>query len=318
MTIYFYYGDEDYNIEKAIEQKKEGLDKSFAAMNCKTHDHPSFVDLIAILRSQPMMFGKMVIIINCVDYFAKTFDDNELSELKEALDCNGENLDIIFAAILPREDNKKLDSRKKLFKLLSKYNAKEFPSFKTYKINDISAWLFTEAKKRDLTLNDDATLALIEQIGGNLRHFSNELDKLQLLAHPEKKITKEMVKEMCITNEDLFTFTDMLMQNKKDKALYEFMKLLDKRHPLEILLTLQTMLRKWITMKLKSPTMPPSEIAKLTGQHEFVVKKNIQQLRNTNLRDLVRLKQNLTIAEYRIKTGEAIDLVGEVQNAILQ
>ena len=35
MAVYFYYGDEDYNIELAIEALKKGLDKNFATVNFK-------------------------------------------------------------------------------------------------------------------------------------------------------------------------------------------------------------------------------------------------------------------------------------------
>lgn len=81
-------------------------------MSFKTYDNPKFPDLISILRSQPMMFGKMLIVINCLDYFSKTFEDKEIKEIEKALEGNSENLDIVFAAQLPRNEGKKLDSRK--------------------------------------------------------------------------------------------------------------------------------------------------------------------------------------------------------------
>ena len=68
MAIYFFYGEEDYNIEQEVEKLKKGLDKNFLEMSFKTYDCPKFPDLISILRSQPMMFGKMLIVINCLDY----------------------------------------------------------------------------------------------------------------------------------------------------------------------------------------------------------------------------------------------------------
>jgi DNA polymerase III delta subunit len=66
------------------------------------------------------------------------------------------------------------------------------------------------------------------------------------------------------------------MTDHKDKALLEFKKLLDKKHPLELLSAIQTMLRKWIILKTKSEKCAPSELSKLVGMHEFVVKQNIQ------------------------------------------
>ena len=318
MAIYFFYGEEDFNIEKELDKLKKGLDKNFLEMSFKTYDNPKFADLTAILRTQPMMFGKMLIVINCLDYFSKTFDDKEIKEITSALENNSDNLDIVFLAILPRNEGKKLDSRKKFFKLLSKFNAREFPTIPTYKTAEIEEWVKKQAKSKGIKPSSDAVTNLVIQVGNNLRQLDTELDKLKLLAYPSENITADMVKEICISNEDLFVFSDLLMQNEKDRALLEFHKLLDKKHPLEILATLQTMLRRWIILKAKSGELTNYELSRLTGQHEFVVQKTLQKLKKTNLKDLVALKQNLTEAEYRIKSGQALDVEEEVENAILK
>ena len=137
MAVYFFYGEEDFNIEQEIEKLKKGLDKNFLEMSFKTYDNPKFPDLISILRTQPMMFGKMLVVINCLDYFSKTFDDKEIKHIAEVLEENNDNLDIVFVAQLKRDEGKKLDSRKKFFKTLSKYNAQEFAVIPTYKTAEL-------------------------------------------------------------------------------------------------------------------------------------------------------------------------------------
>ena len=318
MAIYFFYGEEDFNIEQEIGKLKKGLDKNFLEMSFKTYDNPKFPDLISILRSQPMMFGKMLIIINCLDYFSKTFDDKEIKEIENALEGNNENLDIVFAAALPRGDGKKLDSRKKFFKLLKKYNSVECNVIPTYKTAELESWIVKQGKSKGIKFEKDALTAIISQIGNNLRQIDRELDKLKLFAYPSDTVTADMVKEICISNEDLFAFSDFLMENEKDRALLEYRKLLDTRYPLEILSTLQTMLRRWIILKAKAQSSTPFELAKLTGMHEYVVKLNLQKLKKTNLKDLVKLKENLTEAEYRIKSGLALDVEKEVENALFR
>jgi len=320
MSIYFFYGDEDYNLELEINKlKKKLLDKNFASMNFKTVKNPPFAELISLLRTQPMMFGNMMIVINIEDYFSKALEDNQLDEISNALEDNVESLCIVFRVDFPKNEAKKLDSRKKIYKIVTKHaQTEEFPTFKTYKIDDISNWINKEAKKHEITLERDAILTLIEQVGNNLRELAKELEKLKLLAYPETKITKKMVKEICISNEDLFVLTDFLIKGDKQHALLEFHKLLDKKHPLEILSPLQTMLRKWITIKLKSREMPPSEISKLVGQHEFVVKTTIEKMKNTPLKDLIDLKQNLIKAEYNIKSGNATNPADEIELAFLR
>ena len=317
MSVYFFYGDEEYSIEQAINEKKKLLDKNFSAMNFKTYDNPSFTDLISILRTTPMMFGKMLIVLNCLDYFSKSFEDSQNKQIEEALSLVSEDVDIVFTAILPRNEGKKLDSRRKLFKLLSKQNAQEFKTIPTYKVDEITSWINKYARKIGIKVEQEASLTLIEQIGNNLREFVNELDKLKLAVYPEKIVTKNDVKVNCITNEDLFNFTDYLMTNKTDLALLEFRKLLQKKHELEIMSALQTMLRKWILIKLNEKKISTFEISKLTDMHEFVIQKNMQKMKNHSLRDLIKLKQNLIDAEYKIKSGQALDTKEVIEYAII-
>lgn len=319
MSIYFFYGDEDYNIEQEINKlKKKLLDKDFASMNFKTADNPVFSDLISILRTQPMMFGNLMFVINIESYFAKAFEDKQLEEISNALEDNTENLHIIFVAEMPRNEGKKLDSRKKIYKIITKFaQTQEFPTFKTYKTEDITNWINKKAKQFEISVEKEAALTLIDQIGNNLREIEKELEKLKLLAYPEKIITKKMVKEISISHEDLFDLAEFLMKGEKGKALLEFKKLSDKKHPLETLSALQTMLRKWIITKMNARNLPLSEIAKLTGQNEYVVKLNVEKMKDTALKDLVKLKENLTQAEFKIKSGQSLNNIDEFETALL-
>lgn len=321
MAVYFYYGDEDFNLDLEIEKHRAKLNQDFIAMSYQTLDNPEYTDLITALRTPPMMFGDMLIIINADKYFSSQknfFEDSELEDIEDALKNNPESLNIIFVVKLPRDEGKKLDSRKKLYKILSKHNAQEFASFKTYKVAEISAWLKNHAKKnKGLTLNEDAINLLIEQLGNNLRQFDSELDKLKLIAYPETNVTKKMVEEISFSNQDLFNITELIMKNQKDKALLEFKKLTDKKHPLEILAAIQTMLRKWIILKTKT-SASTLELSKLTGMHEFVIKQTLTKLKNTKVGDLVALKQNLYNVECRIKSAESLDIVSEVEIALIR
>ena len=321
MAVYFYYGDEDFCIEQEIESMKSKLNKDFLAMNFQTYDNPEYSELITALRTPPMMFGDMLIIINSEKYFSSQknyFEEDELSDIEDALKNNPEGLNVVFVVKLPRDEGKKLDSRRKLYKILTQFNSREFANFKTYKVAEISSWLKQHAKKKDLSIKEDAIELLIEQLGSNLRQFDVELDKLKLIAYPERTITKKMVEEIAISNQDLFNITELLMTNHKDKALLEFKKLTDKKHPLEILAAVQTMLRKWILLKIKSSSMSQAELAKLTGMHEFVVKQTLAKLKNTNVSDLVKLKQNLFNVEYQIKSGNVLDINSEVECALIR
>jgi len=310
--IYFFYGDEDFNIDLEVDKLKKELDPNFLEMSYKVYDHPKFPDLIAIMRSQAMMFGKMLIIIDCVKYFSETFDDKEIKEISEAIENNPDTLDIVFRAKIPRDEGKKLDSRRKLFKLLVKTKSKEFPTIPTYK-QELQSWISTQAKTYGVQITPDGIQQIISMLGNNLRQIDSELQKLAISVHPKKTADEKDVREICTNNEDLFALSDALMAMKYDVALLEYKKLLDKDHPIKILATLQTMVRKWITLKSNSGNT--FELTRLTGMPEFVIKMNLQKMKNVKLQDLVRLKENLTNCEYRIKSGQALDPEREVADA---
>ena len=321
MAVYFYYGEEDYNIDLAIDELKSKLNPDFIALNFQKLDNPKYPQLITILRTPPMMFGSMLAVINADRYLLSKenyFEDSELDDIKDALTNCPASLDIVFCVKIPRDGDKKIDSRRKLFKILSQFNLKEFETIKTYKTQELVSWIKSRAKKKNISIEDDACEVLIEQIGNNLRNFDTELDKLKLIAHPEKKITKDMVTEIAISNQDLFNITEMIIKNQKDRALLEFTKLTDKKHPLEIVSAIQTMLRKWIILKTKSSTMSASELSKIVGQHEFVIKQTLTKLKNTGTSELVKLRQNLYEVECKIKAGEVTDINSGVEVALIR
>lgn len=322
--IYFFYGDEEFNISNKIKEFKSKLDKDFAEMSYKYFNNPKFPDLISAIKSQPMMFGKMLVEINCLGYLSgkssddKSFDDKQFKQLAEALDCSSENVDIVFTAQIPPDSQKKIDKRKKIFKLLSKYNAQEFNQIPSYKTAELEGWIKQQAKSKDLKISDEVAGAILFQVGSNLRMLDSELEKLKIYAG-KSPVTKEMIKEICVTNEDLFVFIDYLVEGNKSKALLEYQKLLAKKHPLEILSVLHTLLHGRIQIKAYSAKHSPDEIAKIINMHPFRVKMEIQKLKNISLKDLVKLKKNLTDAEYKIKSGQSnLDIDKEIEYAILQ
>lgn len=322
--IYFFYGDEEFNISNKIKEFKSKLDKDFVEMSYKYFNNPKFPDLISAIKSQPMMFGKMLVEINCLGYLSgkssddKSFDDKQFKQLAEALDCSSENVDVVFTAQIPPDSQKKIDKRKKIFKLLSKYNAQEFNQIPSYKTAELEGWIKQQAKSKDLKISDEVASAILFQVGSNLRMLDSELEKLKIYAG-KSPVTKEMIKEICVTNEDLFVFIDYLVEGNKSKALLEYQKLLAKKHPLEILSVLHTLLHGRIQIKAYSAKHSPDEIAKIINMHPFRVKMEIQKLKNISLKDLVKLKKNLTDAEYKIKSGQSnLDIDKEIEYAILQ
>lgn len=307
--LYFYYGQEEYNIELEISKLRAKLvDKKFASANYRVYDNPDFQDLIEVLRTPSLMFGSVVAVINCETYFTGAgkggFEDSEIKEIEAAVEFLPETLTVIFVCKLERGSSKKVDTRRKLFKIFSKYgSAVEFPEYKSYS-KELPAWIQKQAKKKDLTMSSDVVQFLIERVGTNLRVLENELDKLKLAIYPVKNVRKEDVSANCSATEDIFVLCDYVLSGQRDLALSEFKKLCLNHFPLALLATMQTNFSRLITLKIDSASMSPMEISAKTRMHEFVVKKQLEKIRNVSLDRLIKIRKNLLEAEYRMKSGE--------------
>lgn len=74
-----------------------------------------------------------------------------------------------------------------------------------------------------------------------------------------------------------------------------------------------------IQIKANSTNHNADEIAKIINMHPYRVKLEMQKLKNIPLKNLVKLKQNLTNAEYKIKSGQSnLGVDKEIEYAILQ
>lgn len=308
--LYFYHGQEDYNIELELQKLKSKIvDKAFLSTNYRVYNNPPFQEFIDILRTPSLMFGSVMCVINCDKYFFDTkgkinFDDKELKQIEDAIEIMPETLHVVMVCKIERTSTKKIDTRRKLFKILSKHaTVTEFPEYKPYQ-KELAAWIQKQVKKKDLIMSSDTVQFLIERLGVNLRVIDNELDKLKLAVHPEKMIKKEHIESICTSTEDIFLLTDYILKGQKDNALLEFKKLCTNKHYLEILATLQTNFAKLAAMKVDSVDKSAFEIASKTRMPEFIVKKQLEKLRNVPMDRLIKIRQNLLEAEYRVKTGE--------------
>lgn len=308
--IYFIYGQEDFLIELELQKLKSKIvDKAFVSTNYRVYNNPKYQELIDILRTPSLMFGNVLAVVNCEKYFFDTkgkvsFEDKEIKEIEKTLETLSESLHIAFVCKVDRDSLKKVDTRRKFFKILSKYGQTfEFPEFKPYQ-KELAVWIQKQVKSKDLIMASDVVQFLIERLGTNLRVIDNELDKLKLAVYPSKSVKKDDIKNICTSTEDIFLLADYILKGQKDLALLEFKKLCTNKHYLEILAVLQTNFTKLASMKIDSLNHNSFEIAAKTKLPEFIVKKQLEKLKKVPMDRLVQIRKNLLEAEYRVKTGE--------------
>lgn len=309
MAVFLFYGQEEYLMEKEIKKlKNELLDASFMSMAYKVFDNPPFNTLIECVQSAPLMFGSTLSIIYLDKYLIgnkMSLDDKQIESIDYALSSLSDSVNIIFVCKVPRDENKKPDSRKKFYKTLSKYSqVREFAQFKTYQ-KELNAQIAKMAKEKELTISSDNIALFIEQLGANLTLIDSELEKLKVALHPNKTINADSIRKYCTSSEDVFILADLIIQGNKNEVLKQYNLLTEKRHPLEIFSVLQSNFQRFIFIKNYEKKMSAKDISLKLKLHEFIVMKTQEKLRKTSLDKLIQIRENLINAEYKMKTGQS-------------
>ncbi len=314
MPVYLFWGDEDFTLENEIKAiKDKALDTAnggeISPLNYRCLDNPDFKNLIDALRAQPMMFGDIVYKIRADKYFLETtkkvkLDDKQTDEIIKALELVSERVHIILTCPIEKGDRKKPDSRKKLYKAVQKAGQiQEFSAFKAYEEYKILPILKSMAQKTGLKADNNTLTMIIRQTGSALRDLNTALEKLKLIIHPNNTITEDAVQKLGGENRNIFLISDLILEGRNSEAVFQISNMLDKSHYLEILAFLQSSFSKLLITKVYSKTMSSFDIARKTGQNDYAVKKSLEKLNSVNLEKLINIKQNLTQAEYEIKSG---------------
>ena len=324
MPIYFLWGDEDFLIEKrADEIKKKVLTTGINELNYKSFDNPPFSLFSELIRTNAMMFGDTVIQIKCQKYFLEQkakekLDDNQVKELVEGLKNISQSIHLILICPIPRGEKKKPDSRKKLYKELVKLTTpEEFKSFRNYEINKVIPVVKKLASEIDIKIEPPEITLLIQITGTYLREINNQLEKLKLVAYPNKLITKDMIKDVANSNADITLAVDYMLNKNWSKAIDIISQTLQKESYLPSLALIQVMISNLLRTKIYSKTMGVSDIARKLNALEFIVSKNLEKLAKISEKFLIDLKLNLLKAEYCLKSGVIKDPITAYEMAFM-
>lgn len=312
MSIYFYYGKEEYTISKAIAKlKAELLDSTFGAMNFRIHYNPSFEELLGICNSAPLMFGNIINLIHCENYFMKIknkkteFTDTQLKDLEFALKNISDSNNIIFVCIIPRNSECNPDARTKLFKLIAKSsNMKDFPQYREFDPN-FTKEIQSILKEKELIADTNTVNYLKNRLGVNLTLINSELEKIKTAIYPDKNFTEKIIDTYCPMSENTFELANLITNKDKDIVMKYFEAVIEKKHPLEVIGLLQTSLHKLLYIKSYEKEKSSVEMSKDLKIPEYPITLLKQRIKDVSLKNLQDLKHKLTEAEYKIKSGKA-------------
>ncbi|MEI8377249.1 MAG: DNA polymerase III subunit delta [bacterium] len=311
MGVYLLWGEDDFRLEKAlISLRLKILGSDISPLNHRVLNNPDLNILLENIQTTGMMFGNLLIEADSKNLFLRTKEKVEvksdyIDKIIDALEYLPTTVSVIFVSKIDKGSNKKVDGASKIVKAIKKIGeVQEFQQFKSYETKKLIEWINQNVKEKNLFIKSDAADELLLSVGEDLRRLDAEIDKLELLAYPEKTITKKMVAELGLSCDNIFTFADVLVSGNKEQSYIELNNLLEKDEPLKILAVLQTTLRNWLKLKIDSKTLSYFEIGQSLGKKEFWVQKQLEKLSVVSINDLISLQKKITETEFKIKTGK--------------
>lgn len=294
MNLYLFYG----NNKSIINDKINNIINKYNIVdnNIIKYDLEDNLDNIIEEASMISLFGDTkLILINA------TFkEDIDVDKLEEYLKHYNNNTYIVFIA------NDKVDTRRKLYKLIDKYGSiEEVNSDNNY----IRSYIKEYIKDYKIDIN-----YFLSKVSDNLDNIKNELDKLMLYKMEDKNITNKDIDDLVIPNieEDIFALTDSVITNNIDKSITLYNKFMDKNYePIYIIgllgnqFTLLYQVKKLYNMGKNN-----NEIASILGVHPYRVKLAIQNSYYYTEEDLIKYIYKLGNLDKDIKTGNIDKTLG--------
>jgi DNA polymerase-3 subunit delta len=176
--IYFLMGEEPYFIDRITEQIAAHVlteeEKTFnqIILYGKDTDLPT---VIHTARRFPMMASRQVVIVR---------EAQNLDRIDDLVHYAENPLESTLLVI--NYKYKKLDKRKKLYKVLEK-NGILFESKKLYE-DKVPAWIVAYLKARDRKIEPKAAVILTEYLGSDLGRIASELEKLIIVLQADKDV----------------------------------------------------------------------------------------------------------------------------------
>ena len=311
-NLFFFWGQEDFLINSEIEKlKNKNIDKNFEAMAYKRIYEPRFEDLLNAVQALPMMFGNIMHVIDVNKFFLSdgesAIDDWALKQLENAFANKSEKNIVVLRLIIPKDSKRKVDTRKKIYKITAKYALeKQFPIFRHYD-KELPKVIEKLGKEKGLKLNSGVISTIITQIGTSLGVINSELQKLALTIYPSIEPKISDVQDICTQKDDVFIILEAVFKRNFDKAVYELKKVLEKSTIAEVMGAIQASLRTFAIIKANYSKLGKSGLSRKLNRHEFIIEQNYNMMSEISGTELLKLKHNLVKTDYSIKTGECVN-----------
>ena len=226
--VYYLMGEESYYIDLLANRfATEILDEMEQEFN-QTIVYAQDSDLrniLSLAKRYPMMADRQVIIVKEAQNFK-----NEIDELSLYLQKPQPSTVLVFC-----HKNGTLDRRKKVVGDIERAGGGVFES-KKVRDDQLPYFIVNYVKNRSLSIEEKATMMLVESIGSDLNRMTSEIDKLFINMPAESKlITADMVEEFTGISKDynIFELKSALVTKDVAKAnrIIKYMEANPKNFP---------------------------------------------------------------------------------------
>lgn len=292
--VYLLYGTKDFQINEEIKKITKKQDQ----MNISKYDLNNTPLKLIIDDAQTIsMFEdkKTVIVDNANMFTGTTSKDSDIIE--NYLNHINENTVLILIV-----HNEKLDTRKKITKLIKKIGiVKEFN-------DETNPAVIVKKLLKDYNINDKTINLFIDRVGNNPLIIQNEINKIKIYKGNNKTISDEDILNLTtkIIDIDIFKLIDYIIKKNKNKALelyHEMIKM--NEEPIKILVILANQFRiMYQSKELLKKGYSEKDIASILKIHPYRVKLAIQNSRSYPSEVLLKHLNNLADIDIGIKTGK--------------
>ncbi len=251
MSIYLYWGDDDFALERAaMALRDRTLDPQWASFNYDKFS-PDQADALVQCLNQAMTppFGMGDRFIWLLDTtICQRCPEPILVELERTLPV------LPSTSVLLLTTRQKPDGRLKSTKLLQKCaEIREFPLIPPWKTDQLTQLVKQAANDLNVSLSATAVEVLAVAVGNDTRQLFNELEKLRVFAGSEQAVVEaETVAKLVTTStQNSLQLAAAIRQGETARALTLVADLFNRNEPaLRIVFTLVGQFRTWLWVKL--------------------------------------------------------------------
>lgn len=304
--FYLIYGLENYLIKKNLNKIIDDLGVTPDEIINMDMNTDSINNLLVEASTINMFSTKKLIICDNSCFLSSSSDSKE--EVDELIKYIENAFPDVYIVFILREE--KIDSRKKISKLLSK-EAKVYVCEKidNYKLNN---YVMDYIRDNGYTISSKNIDFLLSKTHYELSNIINEIDKLFIYKGNDKKITEEDIDKVITRNieTNIFELTNAIM-NKNKKKIDEIYKdlMLSKEGPIKLIITLSNQFRLYLQVKLmRNNGYSEKEIVSILKEHPYRI--SLAMKNNFSIDELKNNLEKLSKLDLDIITGKVDEKLG--------